>query len=62
MKNGIQGLFYLISEIEFSLMSACSSLRLVSRLLDFQKNNCNIINDIRIYIDADHFIKELIKI
>lgn len=48
--NGILGLFYLISEIEESFLSACSTLQLLSKLIDFQKNSY-----------ADYFIKELAK-
>lgn len=40
LREGIQGLLYLISEIEESFMSACSTLQLVSKMLDFQKNIC----------------------
>jgi len=48
--NGILGLFYLISEIEDSFLSACSTLQLLSKLIDFQKNSY-----------ADYFIRELAK-
>ena len=44
------GLFYLISEIEDSFLSACSTLQLLSKLIDFQKNSY-----------ADYFIRELAK-
>jgi hypothetical protein len=48
--RGILGLFYLISEFEDSFLSACSTLQLLSKLIDFQKN-----------IYAEYFIKELAK-
>jgi hypothetical protein len=48
--KGILGLFYLISEIEESFLSACSTLKLLSKLIDFQKN-----------IYAEYFIKELAR-
>ena len=50
-KNGIQGLLFLISEVEESGVSACSTLQLVSKLMDFQKN-----------IYADYFIREFAKV
>lgn len=50
-KNGIQGLLFLISEIDESQVSACSTIQLVSKLMDFQKN-----------IYADYFIKEFAKV
>ncbi|CDW79950.1 px domain containing protein [Stylonychia lemnae] len=51
MTINIQGLFYFMSEIETSFVSACSTIQLISKLIDFQKN-----------IYADTFIKELVRI
>jgi hypothetical protein len=50
-KNGIQGLLFLISEVDESAVSACSTLQLVSKLMDFQKN-----------IYADYYIREFAKV
>lgn len=48
---GVQGLLILMSEIDSSYVSACTTIHLISKLIDFQKN-----------IHADNFIKELIKV
>ena len=52
-----------MGEFEKSLVSACSTVILLSKLLDFQKNICkNHISCLNELIDADHFIRELAKI
>lgn len=50
-----------MSEIETSFVSACSTLQLLAKLLDFQKNICKL-TQFKANIDADTFIKELAKI
>ena len=49
-----------MGEIETSFVSACTTLNLLAKLLDFQKNICSF--PLFTILDADNFVKELAKI